>query len=862
MKSCTAIIKTFLRDDYFFECYRSLKETYPDIKALVADSGNDSEVKTKFIEDNKVNYYKLPFDSGICVGRNTLIKKVKTKYVLIGDDDFKYTDTAKVQEMIDFLEANPEYDLIGGRIKENGKVRDYQGFMNIKGTTFNLEKLELIDYEHCDKSGLDYKPCDITFNFFVARTKAVKQVLWDEKIKVRYEHSSFFMDFKSAGHKVAFSPDPIVIHKPWGIKPDKAYINYRNRFNDNKVFFNRFDVERIIDMNNRVAVFDAEGYADIAFLIKTFERYDCLERLLFSIAKYYPNANIFIADDGQNFDSKYYKDLWERLYKEGLTKKPTAYNIEYDSGLSYSRNFLVKTVRDKFKYLLILDDDFEFTEETRIRKMKELLESDLTIGLVGGVVVDNGTADRHFEHNFEIIDETLYHRADTSEMKEINGIKYKTLDCVLNFCLINHSLTYSVLWDDKIKIQGEHSVKGDTPILINNDNVLSCIVVKDLMPNCFNGKVKKYNLQKQNIKVWTSKGWEKINKVIAHKSDERMVAVNSYGGFVECTEHHSLVIDDKEISPNEIYKGDKIELVKYPKLPNKMNIDKDFAWTMGFFLAEGCLSYGKKGDCKISITNRKKDELEKCIRGFNKCGIDAKLLNVDVESRRDRCNFLVINRPKDYIGIFDQFYDKERRKKIPNNIFLWDKKSRLEFFKGFIAGDGDHNKEGNISFSQKNLITINGLLWLVNDIYPNFSIRQRENKYGKWFCCSILKNKDKRCKDSNILKSKKYYDYNDLVYDIEVDANHHTFTGGVGNVNLHNTDFFLRLKETPWKVAYCPEVRVNHFTKLDPEYKKKRKRNEFLIYMMKKHNLKKMEYLNGFKYELSELELLTKSRNV
>jgi GT2 family glycosyltransferase len=532
MKKCTAIIKTFLRDDYFYECYNSLKKTYPEIKALVADSGNDSEEKTKFIKKNKINYTKLPFDSGICIGRNTLVKKVRTKYVLIGDDDFKYTKDAMVQEMIDFLEAHPEYDLVGGRVKEGGRVRDYQGFMNIDGRTFNFEKLELKNYEHCDKSGLDYKPCDITFNFFVAKTKAVKQVLWDEKIKVRYEHSSFFMDFKSAGHKVAFSPNPIVIHKPEGIKTSKEYTGYRQRFNDNKVFFNRFDVERVVDMNNIVAVFDAEGYSDIAFLIKTIERYDCLERLLFSIVKYYPNANIFIADDGKHFNVPYYTDLWKRLFEAGLTKKPTAYNIEYDSGLSYSRNFLVKSVRDKFKYLLILDDDFEFTEETKIKKMKELLEGDLTLGLVGGVVSDDGKMDRHFEHNFEIIGETLYHRADKEAMKKINGIEYKIVECVLNFCLINNSLTYSVLWDDKIKIQGEH------------------------------------------------------------------------------------------------------------------------------------------------------------------------------------------------------------------------------------------------------------------------------------------------------------------------------------------TDFFLRLKETPWKVAYCPEVRVNHFTKLDPEYKKKRKRNEFLIYMMKKHNIKKIEYLNGFKYELSELELLTKSNNI
>ncbi len=89
INKCTAIIKTFLRDDYFFECYRSLKDAYPKLKVLVADSGYDTEEKTKFIKDNGIEYYKLPFDSGICVGRNFLIEKVKTPYILVGDDDFR-----------------------------------------------------------------------------------------------------------------------------------------------------------------------------------------------------------------------------------------------------------------------------------------------------------------------------------------------------------------------------------------------------------------------------------------------------------------------------------------------------------------------------------------------------------------------------------------------------------------------------------------------------------------------------------------------------------------------------------------------------------------------------------------------------
>lgn len=451
--NCTAIIKTFLRDDYFFKCYSSLKETYPDIKVLVADSGEDTDEKTAFIKNNKIKYHKLPYDSGICVGRNFLVKKIKTKYVLIGDDDFFYDKGAKIEEMIAFLEANPEYDLIGGRIIEGGRTRDYQGNMEISGRTLKYTKLEMNNFSICPISSVKYKPCDLTFNFFVARTEAIKDTLWEEKIKVRYEHSTFFLDFKQKGHKVAFTPDALVIHKPEIEKKynKEDYGKFRARVEDKQIFYDKFNIDRVIDFNGRSDFGDCK-YSDITFCIKTFERRDCLERLLFSIAQYYPQANIIIGDDSKLFDADYYRDLWKRLAESGLLLKPTAYNLGYDTGLSYGRNFLVD--KSQTKYCLILDDDYVFSEKTDILTLKEILDKDEEIGVAGGLIM-NGEAELHFEHNLELEDGVLYHREYQGEQNKIGNIKYITPDCIPNFFLIRKEIGQK--WDDNIKISGEHN---------------------------------------------------------------------------------------------------------------------------------------------------------------------------------------------------------------------------------------------------------------------------------------------------------------------------------------------------------------------------------------------------------------------
>lgn len=248
MKDLTAIAVSFLRPQYTIDCIRSLRRLYPKLKIRVGEQGKTTKELKKVCSDIKADYVKLPYDYGVGNSRNKLIEGIKTKYVLVGDDDFLYEEDAKVEEMLTFMK-NTNFDLIGGRIIENGVVRNYQGFINIYNDHIHTTPLNPRAVSNIEtKSGLRYKKCDLTFNFFIIKTKTAKECPWDKNIKVAYEHHHFFIHLKKAGKKIAFSPDPIVKHKYQRYPTSGEYAKHRMRKSDKDYYMKSLGVDYTIGL--------------------------------------------------------------------------------------------------------------------------------------------------------------------------------------------------------------------------------------------------------------------------------------------------------------------------------------------------------------------------------------------------------------------------------------------------------------------------------------------------------------------------------------------------------------------------------------------------------------------------------------
>jgi GT2 family glycosyltransferase len=187
---------------------------------------------------------------------------------------------------------------------------------------------------------------------------------------------------------------------------------------------------------------------NVDILIKTFLRPNCLQRLVDSILSRYPNAHLNIADDGEPDESmrRYYKDLEARGHQIRL--------LPFNVGISSGRNSLVEA--STRPYLLLLDDDVVFTNQTRIETLTEVLEADQSLGVAGGSLLDRGTELRSYEFVMRIEDRLLHYYPIRRETRLIAGHACFDTEIVLNFCLFRREVLSTTRWDDSLKTN-EHT---------------------------------------------------------------------------------------------------------------------------------------------------------------------------------------------------------------------------------------------------------------------------------------------------------------------------------------------------------------------------------------------------------------------
>uniref|UniRef100_A0A8D0GNQ2 Glycosyltransferase 2-like domain-containing protein n=1 Tax=Sphenodon punctatus TaxID=8508 RepID=A0A8D0GNQ2_SPHPU len=182
---------------------------------------------------------------------------------------------------------------------------------------------------------------------------------------------------------------------------------------------------------------------------KTFFRYHKLRALIKSIRQYYSDVKIIVADDNEHP---------EKIDDENVEQ----YIMPFAKGWFAGRNLAISQVTTK--YYLWVDDDFLFTEDTKIEKMVDVLErSDLDI--VGGTVKKN-------QYRFKII----YEQGEDGGCMHLRYGSYRLLEgfpnCevasgVVNFFLAHTDESRRVSFDPKLQrvahseffMDGMHSLR-------------------------------------------------------------------------------------------------------------------------------------------------------------------------------------------------------------------------------------------------------------------------------------------------------------------------------------------------------------------------------------------------------------------
>ena len=213
IESCTAVIKTFERPEKLQNLVDSIRGKYPSMPILVA---NDSAMPTPVRGASSV---WMPYDSGLAAGRNLLADLVETEYCLILDDDFLFVDGTDIGAMVGLLEDSP-LDILGGSLQTpSGGRASWQRVFYLHA---NRLYLKATPYARLGCVNL----VDICYNFFVARPQTLRDVRWDEKLKLT-EHTDFFLRAKAAGVLTGVCADIVVGHRPGN--DSEVYRTHRRR---------------------------------------------------------------------------------------------------------------------------------------------------------------------------------------------------------------------------------------------------------------------------------------------------------------------------------------------------------------------------------------------------------------------------------------------------------------------------------------------------------------------------------------------------------------------------------------------------------------------------------------------------------
>ncbi len=194
-REVTIIVTTFERPMCVLRLLQSIRRYYPNLAILVSDSSRPPLFPVERYLPANITWLALPPDRGHTVGagRNYLVERVTTPYFFLCDDDQIFTAYTNLEAMYQFLERQ-HYDLVGGC---QGKG-DY-------GTAI-FEQIGDVVYQRSYGCYESIEPgvvrCDRVSNTFLARTAAVKGVLWEPRVYAN-EHAEFFLRASRGQLKIA-----------------------------------------------------------------------------------------------------------------------------------------------------------------------------------------------------------------------------------------------------------------------------------------------------------------------------------------------------------------------------------------------------------------------------------------------------------------------------------------------------------------------------------------------------------------------------------------------------------------------------------------------------------------------------------
>lgn len=235
MKDVTAIITAHYRPVQLRNAIRSIRKFYPDMRLIVIADGAMTGPTLKLIEQDggiTLVWFESE-DMGVSALRNRGAELVATKYTLVLEDDFIFTEQTKIEELRNVLEEDREATLCCGSLKYlDGRARWFANRLILDEVGKCYETVPIRKPKWREARGTRYFHIEYAFNFFLMRTE--EHLRWDPELKIAIEHIDFFIRLKKAGKKAAIAPGVCAVHDCRA--PNKRYRKDRRRL----IYWERF----------------------------------------------------------------------------------------------------------------------------------------------------------------------------------------------------------------------------------------------------------------------------------------------------------------------------------------------------------------------------------------------------------------------------------------------------------------------------------------------------------------------------------------------------------------------------------------------------------------------------------------------
>jgi len=219
----------------------------------------------------------------------------------------------------------------------------------------------------------------------------------------------------------------------------------------------------------------------------------------------------------------------------------------------------------------------------------------------------------------------------------------------------------------------------------------------------------------KQIEIWNGQEWSSVTPIITGVNREMYRVQISDGSFLDCTENHKWIANDKELTTLELIKelNNKNKLfINRPNISGKTGRKEEFAYEYGFILGDGSIRENHSPSAQLF-----KDD--------NILGLRCSKTGPHKDNKHSveyyRAHFTSVNKKK-ASSIKNEFG-------LPREVFEWDKSSISEFMAGWIDADGSKANDGCRLYGQEDKLRYAQVL--LTSIGINSSINLHSKKGTK-----------------------------------------------------------------------------------------------------------------------------------